>query len=681
MSRYTHTNHTDHGDDGDQGNADANLARPTGAGGRNDDELGMKRRISRRDFLDGVAIAATAAAVPTVLAGSAAAAPAGPPSDTGPARPDGRPAGYPPALTGMRGSQDGSFEIAHALRDGTFWEKAGRPIDTGEEFDLVVVGAGISGLSAAHFHLRDVDPHARILVLDPHDDFGGHARRNEFRVRGETLIGYGGSQSIEFPSTYPPEASRLLTDIGIDLDRFDDWFDKDFYRNHGTARRATFWAKEDWGRDHLVVGGRGTSMAAQLADAPLDPAAKAPLAALFDAPRDYLAGLTHDRKIARLAGLSYGSYLTDVAGLTGDAYRYLRRLPAAGTGANSDQFSALDAAAQSYPGTSGLGLDFANGPWPGLSKTMNRFWGAQDPYIFHFPDGNATVARALVRRLIPSALPGRTIEDLVTSRCDYGQLDHGHPRRRIRLNSTVVRARHRPGNRRVDVAYVRNGRLEQVTARSVVLACWNNLIPYIAPDFTPAQHAAGHQAVKYPLLYATVALRDWRAFQRLGANSIGFVDNYWNGASLDFPVSIGKYRFSRGPSEPILLHLDTGLTVPGMSAQAGAKAARGRLMRTTFEDLERGIRDLLARALGPSGFDPARDIAGLTVNRWAHGYARYYGLPFDAAFWPHGPTPADIVGTPVGRITVATTDQAHHGFVDGAIETAYRAVRYLGGSA
>ncbi|MER7762411.1 NAD(P)-binding protein [Streptomyces sp. NPDC097619] len=625
----------------------------------NDDALGMGRRITRRDFLDGMALAAGAVAADGLLGtGSARAA-----TPTGATT-------YPPALTGMRGSHAGSFEIAHALRDGTFWEQAGTPLDTGEVYDLVVVGAGISGLSAAHFYLRDVNPRAKVLVLDPHDDFGGHAKRNEFKVGNRTLIGYGGSQSIDSPATYPAEAATLLTDVGIDVRKFYDYFDRDFYERNGAGGRATFFAGEKWGSDHVTLGRTMTEI---MAGAPLDTGSKNQLINLHERPIDYLAGLTPEQKLDRLRKLSYGSFLSQVVGLTGGAYRYMLRSGIAATGVNADQFPALDAAASGYAGTRELGLDYSNGPWWGLAKTGQRFWYAHEPYIFHFPDGNASVARSLVRRLVPAALPGRTMEDLITARCDYSQLDRAGCSTRIRLKSTVVRAT------QDKVLYVVGGRLKQVRTSNTVLACWNSMIPHIVPEMSEAQKAAGHEAVKYPLIYANVALTDWRAWQRLGASSISFPDGYWADASLDFPVSMGDYRFARTADDPVLVHFAAGLTEPGLSPQAGAKAGRGKLARTPFEDLERSIRDLLARVLGPHGFDPAANIGAITVNRWAHGYARYYGLPFDSAFWPEGPTPADVIGTPVGRITVATTDQANHGFVDGAIESAYRAVRHLDG--
>src|SRR5271155_4625967 len=163
-----------------------------------DRELGMERNITRRDFLNGVAVAAGAALMPRHLLAAA---------DSDPENSAGY---YPPTLTGLRGSHAGSFDAAHALRDGTFWDAAGTPQDTGETYDLVIVGGGISGLAAAHFYSKLAGENARILILDNHDDFGGHAKRNEFQVGKKTLLGYGGTYSIESPEPYSEVAKGVI---------------------------------------------------------------------------------------------------------------------------------------------------------------------------------------------------------------------------------------------------------------------------------------------------------------------------------------------------------------------------------------------------------------------------------------------------------------------------------------
>src|SRR5256885_540027 len=165
-----------------------------------DRELGMHSKITRRDFLDGAAMAIGGAAlalhIPSEFA-NAAELPA-----------------YPPALIGLRGDQDRVYEYAHQLRDGKSWETFGTVEEEREAYDLIVVGAGISGLAAAYFYRQLNGDKSRILILDNHDDFGGHARRNEFEVSGRLLLANGGTQSIESPGEYSKVAKGLLADLG-----------------------------------------------------------------------------------------------------------------------------------------------------------------------------------------------------------------------------------------------------------------------------------------------------------------------------------------------------------------------------------------------------------------------------------------------------------------------------------
>jgi len=185
-----------------------------------DRNLGMDRRISRRDLLHGVGALATS----TLLPGPALAEQALAIERSSIVNPD-----YPPARTGLRGNHAGSFEVSHALglagqRD---WGSMQEP--DSDIYDLVIVGGGISGLTAAHFY-KNQNPKARILILENHDDFGGHAKRNEFQVGGRTLIGYGGSQTLEWPSAYSGLVKNLLHDIGVDTKRFDSAYDRGFYK-------------------------------------------------------------------------------------------------------------------------------------------------------------------------------------------------------------------------------------------------------------------------------------------------------------------------------------------------------------------------------------------------------------------------------------------------------------------
>ncbi|MGH2988514.1 MAG: NAD(P)-binding protein [Solirubrobacterales bacterium] len=627
----------------------------------------MDRAITRRDFLDGAARAAGGLTLGSLALSGC---------DFGIGGEDEPSATYPPDLTGMRGQTDGAMRIPHELRDGTFWESAGTPRDTGERYDLVVVGAGISGLAAARFFQREHGGSARILLLDTLSDFGGHAARNEFETSARTLIGYGGSQTLDTPSAFHAPARELLDDVGIELKRFPRYFDDGFNKRHG-LRHGVFFDREHYGSDHLSLGDGPREI---LEEAPLRPAAKADLLRLSEDPPDYLAGLADRKKKERLTELTYLQYLRRYAKPDEQALTYLQRISNDYWGYGIDAVGAIDAWADGYPGFRGLGLDYSR-PYRTNAPTEHQVWYSSDPYVHHFPEGNAGVALSIVRRLIPDAVPGKGMESIPTARTDYGRLDADGNRVRIRLSSPVVRVRHdgRPGRaREVEVAFVRGGELQSVRGERVVLACWNAMIPYICEELPRDQREALAYATKLALVYTNVQIRNWTSFANLGLSGARFPSMYWLSVTLDFPVSMGEYRFPDDPEEPILLHLPRAPCEPGLSPREQGKAGRAELLSTSFEDMEREVRDQTARLLEPGGFDPARDIEAITVNRWAHGYAYEYARPWDR-FWPDGPLPSHTARRRFGRIAIANSDSAPRAYADTAIDMAYRAVRDLEG--
>jgi spermidine dehydrogenase len=625
-----------------------------------DRDLGMHRRITRRDFLDGARIALTGAlfgtlAPPALAAGRKAAF-----------HPERDPSYYPPALTGMRGSHDGSFEVAHALKDATAFDP-GPVEETGEKYDLVVAGGGLSGLAAAYFFRRVAGAEARVLVLDNHDDFGGHAKRNEFRHGGRLLIGYGGTQSIDEPSTYSSEAAGLLREIGIDVRRFYTAFDQELYKSLGLSR-AVFFDRETFGADRLVAGEGDRPWPEFLAEAPLSEQARQDVARLYVEKIDYLPDLPADVKKARLARTSYGDFLLGPAGITRDALPFFQARTHSFWGLGIDAVSALEVWKMGYPGFQGMDLGEGDG-------------GRREPYIFHFPDGNASVARLLVRALIPDALPGGTMEDVVTARADYARLDRPRQRVRIRLNSTAVRVEHEgtPATaRQVKVTYVRGGEAYRVRAGACVLACYHSIIPHLCPELPEEQKKDLSYATRAPLVYTNVLIRDWSAFKKLGVHSVYAPGGYHSGFSLDFPVSLGGYRFPSSPSEPMVVHMVRVPVSPGKPARQQHRAGRWDLLSASFETFERHIRDQLGRALSAGGFEPARDIEAITVNRWPHGYAYEYNRLFDPD-WSEEERPWVRGRRRIGRIAIANTDAAADAYTDTAIDQAHRAVRELTG--
>jgi spermidine dehydrogenase len=641
-----------------------------------DKELGMYRPIARRDFLNGVAI----------TAGSTLARGFLPPlewmAEYSNQFAQDRLDYYPPTRTGMRGSHPGSFEAAHGLRDGTFWKTAGPPTDTKEVYDLVVVGGGISGLATAYFH-RKQNPSARVLILDNHDDFGGHAKRNEFHVNGHLLLANGGTVAIESPFPYSAEARGLLTELGIEPAKFEEEYDDS--KVYKGLKSAYFFDKETFGTDRLVIGGpapygrqSGVSWPDFLAKTPLSEAVQKDIVRLQEAKVDYLPGLSSDEKKDKLSRMSYRDFLLKLVKVDPGAIPFYQTRTHGLFGAGIDAVSALDCWGLHFPGFQGMNL--APGAYRRMGFTaMGEATPEKEPYHFHFPDGNASIARALVRALIPDAATGHTAIDIVTAKFDYSKLDRSSSPVRIRLNSTVVRVRHdgEPSSaKEVEVTYAREEKVFTVRAKGAVLACWNMMIPYLCPELPDTQKEALKFGVKVPLVYSVVAVKNWKAFEKLGIQRVSSPGMYHTGVGLDQAVSIGDYKCSQTPDEPILLRMTRTPCLPGLSERDQHRAGRGELLTTPFETFERNIRDQLARILSSGGFDPARDIEAITVNRWPHGYAYEYNPLWDPD-WPEGQRPCDTARKRFGRIAIANSDAAAAAYTDQAIDQAYRAVREL----
>ncbi len=637
---------------------------------KRDRELGMFRDISRRDFIGGVAVGLGSA---SWLSGCAPGEPPAP-LDPGLERVAGY---YPPGLTGLRGDHEGSFEAAHRMREGAV--PLTDALDMRETYDLVVVGGGISGLAAAHYFRQMAGPSASVLVLDNHDDFGGHAKRNEFAHNGKTWIGYGGTQSIDSPAPYSANAKALISDLGIDVSRYETVLDSGLYKSLGLSR-ATFFDQETFGADRLVTGSAaasGKDLVDFLGKSPLPPQVQRQIVQLNTEKRDIFPGLTSAEKKAKLARLSYTDFVTKEWKLDPKVLGVYQTRTYGLFGFGVDAVPAQDAFALGLPGFQGMNLDPA--PGPGQNHDSIRSAEAES-YYFHFPDGSASVARLLVRRLIPAAVPGTTADDVVTAKIDYAKLDDAGSPARIRLNSTVVRVAHdgpAASATGVTVNYMRGGKLYTVRGKASVLACWHHVIPHICPDLPETQLTALRYAKKVPLVYTNVFLRQWTAFQKLKVSNVASPGMWHASTNLDFPVSLGAYTHTKSPTEPIVLHMTKAACKPGLSGPAQHVAGRAELLRTSFETIERGIRDQLGRILGGGGFDPAGDILGITVNRWPHGYAYQYSSLADPFWLEGGEQPCVVARKPFGRIAIANSDAAAYAYTDAAIDQGRRAVEEL----
>ena len=641
-----------------------------------DEELGLNRHIRRRDFINGVGAAIAGSLMPGGLAGAFAGA----------AGTDAQPKEliYPPSLTGMRGSgYEGAYGVAHAMRDGTFWPSTPAARTLRDHYDLIVVGGGISGLAAAYLFQKQNRFGKKVLLLDNHDDFGGHAKRNEFQSGKDLRIGSAGSFNIYAGRDSSRIQREVYADLGIDVPRLArKTVNQRFYSRLGMGQ-GVFFDRETFGEDKLLKDpapwtdftylyapnpppDAKTRWDAFMAEAPLSDEVKRDLHRLYHENKDYLPGLTPEEKAAKLNRMSYEDYLLNVVGCDPMVCTYLRdRTFGSGRGLSST--TALSAHERfGLPGFGGLGLKKAA--------------ATDDGVEYHFPEGNATVARLLVRKLIPAALPGTTLEDSILARVEYARLDDARNATRIRLNSTVVRvqnqtsATHGAG---VAVSYVQGGKLLTVHGQKCVLACWNYLIPYLCPEMPVWQKEALSYGVHTPNLWVNVWLRNWKAFHKAGVNFINAPGSYYASLILEQPVSIGGYTHSKTPDDPIVMSMIRGYEYPGLHIKDQFRVGRAEMYDTSFETFERQAREQLNRTLGPHGFDAAADILGITVNRWGHGYAYWYSPLYDD-FLKTGAEPPHLrARLPWGNVTIANTASAADDSTELAIDMAARAVNEL----
>ncbi len=623
-----------------------------------------KLNINRRDFINGFALSLTAGTTLSpfeLLANENLALSS---------------AYYPPAMTGMRGSHKGSYEIAHSLAwAGTKFDEPKHQTDT--KYDLIVVGGGLSGLSAAYFYRQRYGKDAKILVIDNHDDFGGHAKRNEFTVDGEKLIGYGGSQSIDTPSSYSAPAKKLLKDIGVITERFYDYYDQDFFGARN-LKRGLYFSNDLYGKDHVVenllrahLDKNDNDLIDILSKFPLANESKKALINLLKSKKNYLQDEPSlAKRIALMRATSYSDFLRKFVEVPEEVVLLYRDSHRGLWGVGWDALSTLEAYKANMPGTRYLDLEVK-------SANPHNMYDREEPYIFHFPDGNAGVARALVNKLIPDSMSVDTMEAQVKAKVDYNALDLKSSKVRIRLNSSVVKVEHTSNQRSVNVVYINNGKSYRVVGRHVVMACYNNMLPHLCPELPIEQKEALNYATKIPLVYMSIAVRNWRAFSNLGFHSITIPQpKLMHSFGLDFPVSMGDYNFPQNPNQPTILH---GTYVPtdpdkGLSAKEQAIKGRRQLYEISFAQFEHDIIEQMQGSLKGGGFDAERDIAGITVNRWPHGYAWEYNDYSDPAEYNPYNGPHIKGRARIGRISIANSDASAYAYVDGAIDAADRAV-------
>ena len=623
----------------------------------------MAVRVTRRDFLNGMAVGVGAsliapgellAQVDPTLATSAVSS-----------------SYYPPTLTGMRGSHPGSFEVAHALAWGGQKPAEYKALD--EHYDLVVVGAGISGLAAAWFYRKKMGPDARILMLDNHDDFGGHAKRNEFHHGGRMVLGLGGAQNLEMPDYYSLIAAGLLADLGIDTDAMGANIADDFAMANMESNNALALPGKD---GHVTVGGNWLLSMHGMGDykgmvraLPVAADEQDKLIALFGGDKDYLDDLSLGDKYDYVTTVSYSRFLVDRVGLDADTLPMLDAILRIGNGFTGWNHSVLEGIAGGAPGLRGMG-------WVGGMVHSLAASAASSYEVCYFADGNASVARLLVHKLIPAVAPEASgFDDIATSRFRYAALDRDYSATRLRLNSTVVGVR-QFDDVNVEVDYVQDGNALRVTGKHCILACYNGLIPHLCPELPDRQKEALRYGVKVPLVYANVLLDNGRAFSKLGANLVTCPIDPFTMLSSAPPTTTGGYEPPRGPDDPMVILMMASPTpepTGDESVRDLLRIGRHKIYATSFDTYEQQVRDQLQSLLGQHGFDHETDIRAITVNRWPHGYAYWY-MALDDPEWPEGQAPHEIGRAQFGRISIANSDSEARAYMDAAIEAGWRAV-------
>ncbi len=625
----------------------------------------MCSQITRRDLLDGI-VASTA--LGALSATSILASPD--------KRQNAQNPYYPPTLTGMRGSHEGSFEVAHTLA----WsgQKPASYQQLNENYDLVVVGAGMSGLAAAWFYRRRMGPSARILLLDNHDDFGGHAKRNEFHHKGRMVLGIGGAQNIERVSNYSAVATGLLRDLGIDQDYLQTIeaatptnyvlagnLDKEI----GLALPSSGESVITTGRWFLYMyGARGYRSA--LRKLPIPEIEQEKLISFFGTFSDYLSEMSPREKERYCKTVSYNQFLVEKVGLAKSTTAILDSTLRMVNGLTGWSHSVLEAITFGAPGINSLGP---------LEKLTDAFAPAlrEDPIEIHmFPDGNATIARLLVQKLIPAvAIDMKGIEDVVTAQFNYEVLDLEEHATRLRLNSTVVGVRESTENL-VEVDYVQDGKPLRITANHCVLACYNDMIPHICPQLPEDQREALGYGEKVPFVYANVLISNGRTFANIGTNLIQCPKDPFQWVSTTPPIGVGGYSPPSDPADPTAIFMLSAPT-PAPQGQESIRellrSGRFKVYATPFEEYERQIRNQLQALLGRYGFDHVRDIQAITVNRIPHGYAYFY-FGLEDPEWPAGQAPHEIGRAQFRRISIANSDSEARPYMDSAFDAAWRAV-------
>lgn len=588
---------------------------------RVDDVLGVNTGITRRDFLNGSLISvgglwAANLSPMEVFAGA---------QNTRAVA----------AASSWGGNSVDVFDAGHAVRDGIYDNPNITAEETGEVFDLVVVGGGFSGLGAAYYFNKAKDGKGKVLVLENHHMFGGNARRDEFKVKGKTLYAPQGSiVTQQLPPAFAAASpvDQIFQEIKID-------FEKIRVPPEASAF-SVFWDRKSHGvAPHWY---------ANVFSAPLPADLKKGFLAFVETIMPFYENSDWKAELERLDQYTFKDYVEKERKWGPGLFRLM--LPDL---ASFFGFPDVVSAAAVY-------AQYGGGPRA----------------LYSFPGGNSGFIRHLIKYLIPEAINGgKSADEIIDGAINLAALDRGENPIRIRLGSTAVRVEHEgePDQANlVRVTFSRGGKLYLLRSRGVIMAGGGYITQYVVRDL-PTEKLEAYGKFKYaPILWINVALNNSRALDKAGLN---FLSTYHDG----FGVMLACYEKmtaagsdpQRDPNRPNVIGIGVPKFYPGMSTKGQALNGRLEMRETPFREYERKVRQELLRLLGPWAFNPKRDIEAITISRWGH---HGYVFPY-AGFFTDGAVEA--AKQRHGRIAFAHTDLERFSHMMGAIGQGYRAVQDL----
>ena len=605
--------------------------------------LGMDTQITRRDFLGSALLASGS----VLLSGAT-------PADLLAESDDFTGYGGVGEYSNSNGNTWTVLEAGHAIRDHLYDPLPKNVVDTGETYDCVVIGGGISGLAAGLFFRRSAGPGMKSLILENHPIFGGEAKQNEFLVDGKRLIAHQGSAiyQIQYPHSFlasfydsiglktpkltyqrwagpQPEFPLSKTPYeatGMQHGQYGFWFGAKF------GQRPGVWVIDPAGKNLQgapISDGTRTEWLRWLKGEPIEKKKFEPPKVEGDETSRYLDSITLEQHYMERFGLSRETIRT-----------FLSPVEGGGSGLGPDALSAYS--------------DYAFEMLHPLPEDN----GGSDQM---FPGGNATIARLMLKTLIPNGIDGdASVEGVCRGQVNFGALDAAGSPTRVRLSSTAIHVAHDGDpskSESVTVAYLKAGKIYKVKARSVVMAggCWT--AKHIIKDLGEKQRNAYDQFYRSPCMMANVAVRNWRFLYKMGISGCRWFEGIGNYIEVCKLALTGVEDPTIGPDSPIVLSMKVLYSYPGLSTEDQGHRGRGEMISTSFRDYERQIRDQFSEMFGGAGFDARRDIAGIILNRWGHAYLS----PQPGFFFGRDgrPAPREVLrSAPFGRIAFANTDLA-----------------------